>query len=657
MNKKQIIFTLVTLLAISGYIGYGYMTRKTYYKNGQLQSVTPYKFYKKDGVYKEYYENGQQKMEVLYKDNLKTGMQINYFKDGIRLETPYTLGKKEGVAKLYYSDSYFTSIPFKNNKLTGTIDLDGINITIAEDGTLTLGDNVNGTFTCPGKEFIDNIAVKDKQSRLFGLAKCILFEKAQLTNFGTPPLNITFNGAFQFPKFFKNSTLTVVDENNLFEKQNPIDTSALDNMSPLIKEFTTYNQHYYVQQGDVIFDKNNKNITVKGKNKNQEPLFEIDLSVNKLTSFIEKLATISNLSKEDFALKLLRETTIQKYLFLSPQGKKNFEFVGQLGLDAGLLSNGSHFDFYSANEKPVLKLTKIEKGMNIKLTYPAGDKDFFTADIKVDNPSYDELIKKIQTIPDLTLEKLQKTLYSTNPFALIPSTVAIENLNLKDYEGNTVLTIKSFVVSPLMQQATGEITVYQGNQIYATYLIQGNGSQIEMLTPDGQRQLLPNNDITATLNKEWIETQRQKIAIPFIKEAEDEIKNPNKTSMTFAYMGGVEGYNTAIANYTAHEIADLISKYSTLIEASLTAHKTTTNSTQDFIIPSFTSFNLPTNFDQDKIKIESTNVSKDGIVIKVSFLDNQTELCNITAGILKSTCENLTVTHTYMSDKLTKLYH
>jgi len=66
---------------------------------------------------------------------------------------------------------------------------------------------------------------------------------------------------------------------------------------------------------------------------------------------------------------------------------------------------------------------------------------------------------------------------------------------------------------------------------------------------------------------------------------------------------------------------------------------------------------LPTNFDQDKIKIESTNVSKDGIVIKVSFLDNQTELCNITAGILKSTCENLTVTHTYMSDKLTKLYH
>ena len=39
MNKKQIIFTLVTLLAISGYVGYGYMTRKTYYKNGQLQCV------------------------------------------------------------------------------------------------------------------------------------------------------------------------------------------------------------------------------------------------------------------------------------------------------------------------------------------------------------------------------------------------------------------------------------------------------------------------------------------------------------------------------------------------------------------------------------------------------------------------------------------
>lgn len=656
MNKKLLTTAVVTTLIVTSYVGYGYVTQKTYYKNGQLQSVTPYKFYKKDGFYKEYYENGQPKMEVFYQNNLKTGMQINYFKDGIRLETPYKANKKEGNAKLYYSDTSFVTIPFKDNKLVGTVNLGDINIQISEEGTLTFDDIVKGKFVCQSKEFIDQIAVKDEYARLSGLAKCILFEKAQLTNLGTPPLNIKFNGAFQFPKFLENSTLTIVDENNVLEKQNPIDSANFKNAPEVIKEFAKYNQHYYVQQGDVIFDKNNKNITIKGKNKNQKPLFEIDLSVNKLTSFIEQLASYSNLSKEDLALKILSEMTLQKYLFLSPQSKKNFEFIGQFGLEAGLLSNGSHFDFYSANEKEVLKLTKIDKGINIKLSYPAGEKDFFTADIKVDNPGYNNLIKKIQTTPDLTSQKLQTITNSINPFELIPEMLSIENLNLKDYDGHTVLSIKSLNISPLIQSVQGEIILYPDDKTQTIYTLENDATKIKVQTADGETKIISNSDILNTLQKEWIESLKEKIATPFMKEAENEISNENKTSMTFAYMGAIEGYNNAMNTHITHEIIDLISKYTTLIESSLATHKATTNSTENFVIPSFSSFNLPTSFGQDKISIEASSISKEGIVIKVSFLDNQTELCKNTAKLLNSTCENLTILHTHTSDIITKLY-
>lgn len=62
---------------------------KTYYKNGNLQSLIAYREGKMDGVMKFYYNDGQIKFEGLNKENEPVGTRNSYYQSGEIYEKDY----------------------------------------------------------------------------------------------------------------------------------------------------------------------------------------------------------------------------------------------------------------------------------------------------------------------------------------------------------------------------------------------------------------------------------------------------------------------------------------------------------------------------------------------------------------------------------------
>jgi antitoxin component YwqK of YwqJK toxin-antitoxin module len=101
--KKTIKITAIMLLMINSISVFAgdTITKRDYYKNGQVRVEVPYADGKRNGVVREYYENGQVKSETPYTDNVKDGVVRIYNPNGtLQSETVYTEGIG-GVATLY----------------------------------------------------------------------------------------------------------------------------------------------------------------------------------------------------------------------------------------------------------------------------------------------------------------------------------------------------------------------------------------------------------------------------------------------------------------------------------------------------------------------------------------------------------------------------
>ena len=658
MNNKIILTTSIILtLGIAGYTYCGFRPLKTYYPNGQLQSEAPRKFYKKEGTAFEYYEDGRLKMEIPYQNNLKHGIQVNHFKDRIRLETPYQNGKKEGLAKLSYSPTESYTFPFHNNQLVGKIQLnENTTVQIDSNRQFTIQDQVKGRLVCDDLEFIQNITVQDVNKRLLGIAKCIAIENFNYQNVGNPPLSIQFDGAFQYPSFTKTTTIEITDENHLLEKSNPLTDKDETDGPSYLSELKAYSQHYFVQNGTITIDENNKNISFKGFNKNKDKLFEFEFESSDISSLVENLYKFARTEQEELLFEVLKKIAINKYLFFTPQGKKNAALAGKIGFDVetGLIENGTHFDLFSAQEKSVLKLTKIEKGLNIKIAYPNGDKDLFTADIKIDCPELEDLLKKFKDAPTLNEEELAKIRKSINPFALIPNTVSIPSLKLKNYEGKDVLSVNNLIIEPFTQSVTGSIQLSNNAKPYRIYNFKGNTETVDMIT-NGETTEISVQQIPETISQDWINEQRTKIAEAWINEAKTEIENENKTSLTFAYLGGIEGYNRAIARFDTSSIIDIMDKYIALIENGVAA-SAETNNLSTYQIPSLAETGLQSGIEKMGVKIEATNISSEGIALKISFTKEKAALCQAVAKEMDEPCQDLSITFIYPSELVINTY-
>ena len=101
----------------------GCVGKEYYYNNGQLEieSETPFKNGKENGIEKEYYKNGRLKRETPYTDSKANGIEKKYYENGrLAGETPYTDGKLNGVVKEYYeTGELLREAPYKNGEHDG----------------------------------------------------------------------------------------------------------------------------------------------------------------------------------------------------------------------------------------------------------------------------------------------------------------------------------------------------------------------------------------------------------------------------------------------------------------------------------------------------------------------------------------------------------
>lgn len=101
----------------------GCVGKEYYYNNGQLEieSETPFKNGKENGIEKEYYKNGRLKRETPHTDGKANGIEKKYYENGrLKGETPYTDGKLNGVVKEYYeTGELLREAPYKNGEHDG----------------------------------------------------------------------------------------------------------------------------------------------------------------------------------------------------------------------------------------------------------------------------------------------------------------------------------------------------------------------------------------------------------------------------------------------------------------------------------------------------------------------------------------------------------
>ena len=100
MNKLLIILSISLFLFSCG-DGIKNGEYKTYYDNGNIETVVNYKNDKLNGESKSYYENGQIKGEINYKGGKKDGISKSYSENGqlISVETFYEGKSGHGESK------------------------------------------------------------------------------------------------------------------------------------------------------------------------------------------------------------------------------------------------------------------------------------------------------------------------------------------------------------------------------------------------------------------------------------------------------------------------------------------------------------------------------------------------------------------------------
>jgi len=96
---------------------------KSYFQNGKIEAIYPFKNKKIHGVAKNYYDNGNLKSEIGYKNDIYDGIWRTYHENGkLETERMYVNDKVEGTSKSYYENGTLRSEAFNvNGKTEGLV--------------------------------------------------------------------------------------------------------------------------------------------------------------------------------------------------------------------------------------------------------------------------------------------------------------------------------------------------------------------------------------------------------------------------------------------------------------------------------------------------------------------------------------------------------
>ena len=631
-NALLIIFLLALLGAIGGYF-YSNKTQIEYYANGRIKSETSRAMFKKNGLYREYYEDGPVKLSVNYVNDQKSGKQISFLPNGDKIETlyknnqisgiqtyfnpsnektrliAYTNGKKNGITKLFDPNGKTVDFFFVSGKIDGKFSFlqqfDGTitnnKITIQSPEKSDVKYDVTAQIICDADKLIDAVSayIQNKNTQTTeDFLGCLSFSEA---TFETESYQLIFKGNVSYPKFLKDSALTIHFKNKEFL------------MGNLPFKFTETNDFIYV-----LFKGNNKDISVQYFNEDNRNLLTATLNgkedvLKGLTTFVqENLWHQDNLKAEP-----VENLTLKTLQIFDTEQKLIANFDGSFNLYKAF-EEPSHFELLNAQNKHWITLNTNMDALDISILYPLTLRPFISAKIMITDDLkevYRKVMNSVQYLDKLgVMDEIQ------NNSTRITEGVSLKDLTIYDEQGNMSLKINAYfkpntqiynVFQNPIEYVLGTVEFYQNNQIVHkmevtknnTVVLQNPSNNLEEKSVFYQEK---TSEILKQL-KDYFQKTAATTFEPFLYEIEKMLLKENPNGVI------THEFADALNYYRSEQIAKLTKQYAEFLLRYLSEQKQNSNLNTDKNI---------TESGRIKEIIVAPTIQDAGLVDNVNYLQN-----------------------------------
>lgn len=582
---KKILFATVALAVLGGAAAliYGDMPIKTYYPNGVLKSETQRSFFKKNGYHKEYHPNGQLQLEATYVNGIKNGEEKQYLDNGTlrrkvtylngikngtetvyydksRIEIPYEKGKKEGKANIIVSNIEHYSITYKNNILDGPIEgIEDMTITAFADGKFSAhvsdgGVLMDGRLLCQDDKLYEVFFINDDIDRMVAALRCLSIEQIKG---GDDTVTVKWDGAFNFPRFTKTTSITVTD---LQHKAKNFTVP-----SDLIGEeaFNVLQTHYTPNKVVLTISDDNQTVSLNVPNKQDKDIFKGSIQFDDIASLIETGVQVSKDNDFEKLFPVLKNTSLNELLFLTPHGTKDLSLQGKIQPALLKVSDETNLTLYNPDEKPILEFKAAQNGIQIDVRYPQSAKPMLSVTEEINIPHLSKLqesLAKAETTKDYMVIGMT---YGQDPTLSMPQEIILKDFKLIGADGTILAQSEKINVRPNDRYIAGNITVSgQNNQKYKITFV--NPDTASITEENGKVHTIRLEQLATVLQQiGYDKVLKEKLLQPILNEGQQLIKEDRYSFITLFFVGFFEGMKASDSSmedisFSDDNVSDLI---------------------------------------------------------------------------------------------------
>lgn len=597
MKNALLILFLLGLLGSIGIYFYSNKTQIEYYANGRIKSETSRAMFKKNGLHREYYEDGPVKLSVNYINDQKSGKQISFLPNGDKIETlyknnqisgiqtyfnpsnektrliAYTNGKKNGITKLFDQNGKTVDFFFVSGKIDGKFSFlkqfDGTitnnNVTIKSPEKSDVKYDITAQIICDADKLIDAVAayIQNKNTQTTEeFLGCLSFSEA---TYETESFQLSFKGNVAYPKFSKDSALTIHFKNK---------ESLMSNLPFKLDEA---NDFIYV-----LFKGNNKDISVQYFSEDNKNLLTATFNgkedvLKGLTTFVQdNLWHQDNLKAEP-----VENLTLKTLQIFNTEQKLIADFKGSFNLYKAF-EKPSQFELLNAQNKPWITLKTNRDAVDISILYPLTLRPFISAKITVTDDLkevYHMVMNSVQYLDKLgVMDEIQ------NNSTRITEGVSLQDLIIYDEQGNTSLKINAHfkpntqiynVLQNPIEYVWGTVDFYQNKQIIHKMEATKNDTVVLQIPNDNLAGIIEMHQEKTSNILNQLKNYFQKTAAttfePFLYETEKMLLKENPNALI------THEFTDALNYYRSEQIAKLTKRYAEFLLKYLSEQKQNSN--------------------------------------------------------------------------------
>ena len=525
MNKIALATTGILVAAgIGGIIYWGSTPLKTYYPNGSLHSQVDRSFFVKTGLYKQYLQNN------------------------LRFEVNYKGGKKEGYGTLYQKNEPLLQIPFKNGQPDGEIIYEGENTGINVLGdtfdALTPFGSIKGRTVCETEDFLDEATgSKEIPDNVENALKCIVFENVKSSK--VIPVSISFNGAFNYPKFTKTSTFEIIDQNDFLQE------NSYDEMP---EEVADALQRLKVKKISLTFDKNNKDVTLQSFASYEKPISTLKLDLYDLPNLIQQ-AKISTMTGNDAGLfDVLKNISLTGFEVNTSGEDPDLIFKGKITPVLFDIASGTTLKAFNPKGKNIFDIETTKNGFELEAKYPNSTKKLINVDVTVnDSPLAD--IKRIaqtaKTPSDYAL-KMSRSKQTVEP----RFEGKLNKLEIFGIDGKSIIAVKDLKLDLKKEIMRGNVVLFDGQSNQQVLKISAANEPIQVSVKGGRDETIDFDDAPEYVFEQLQEPMLENVFKPWLQEVDTIAKEYPTSLMGVFSAGALAGYTTAMDRHKVNTLLD-----------------------------------------------------------------------------------------------------